>query len=415
MHSIQHSAAGLVSKDRLWSRLMAMSEIGKVGSCGVNRQAFTEEDIQARRLLAQWGRALGLASFHDQIGNLFLRMEGADAGAAPLLVGSHLDSQPSGGRFDGVYGVLAGLEAVEAILASGVRPSRPIEVVAWSNEEGGRFSPGGMGSQVFAGVHTLESFLEVRDAQQVSVRAALSNVLRSLPEIALRQQGPLPAAYLEAHIEQGPCLEQADLPVGVVTAIQGCQWLEINVNGEAAHAGTTPMSIRRDALFEAMQMAAQLRERALSLAPECRVTIGRLNVEPNTPNTVPSRVVFTVDFRHPDPVVFASTADALLASCKSQRCDVQVTELLRHAPVAFAEEIVSTVDRAGQELNCARLRLTSGAFHDALFLARCCPVGMVFARCRDGISHNPKEYSSPEDLEAATRVLTRTIERMTSS
>jgi N-carbamoyl-L-amino-acid hydrolase len=389
---------------------MAMAEIGKLGTTGVNRQAFTAEDIEARRLLASWGRALGLMPFHDAIGNLFLRFEGADASAAPVLVGSHLDSQPTGGRFDGVYGVLAGLEAVEAIRASGGRPSRPIEVVAWCNEEGGRFSPGSMGSQVFAGLNSLEKFLEVRDAEGVRLSNALDSCLRALPDIPLRSARTRPAAYLEAHIEQGPCLEQAALPVGIVTAIQGCQWLEISVSGEAAHAGTTPMSARHDALLDAVTLIGQLRACALALAPECRVTVGRLTVEPNTPNTVPSRVVFTVDFRHPDLAVFVRTADALLAACRSQPVAVEVRELLRHNPVIFADSIVSLLDQVGERMGCARMRMHSGAFHDALSLAHYCPVGMVFARCLRGVSHNPNEYASAEDLELATRVLTNAVE-----
>lgn len=408
------SASELVSQERLWARLMTMAEIGRVGATGVNRAAYSPEDIEARRLLVSWGRALGMTAEHDAIGNLFLRLQGTDTSAFPLLVGSHLDSQPNGGRFDGVFGVLAGLEAVEALCASNVRPARSIEVVAWANEEGGRFGPGAMGSQVFAGVRTPADFQNVADADGVIVRDALQATLRALPEVSHRSERQIPAAYLEAHIEQGPCLERAARPVGVVSGIQGCQWLECVVTGEAAHAGTTPLSERRDALVAAMELIGTLRTLCLSQAPDARFTVGRFTVTPNTPNTVPSSVTFTVDFRYPDRAVFARVANALLVARGAGNCEVRVRELFRHDPVAFPDRITAAVEQAASHVGCDPLRLASGAFHDALFLAGCCPTGMVFVRCREGISHNPREYASPEDLALGTRVLTRAIETLSS-
>jgi beta-ureidopropionase / N-carbamoyl-L-amino-acid hydrolase len=406
------SASALVSQERLWTRLMAMAEIGRVGATGVNRAAFSAEDIEARRLLVNWGRALGMTASHDAIGNLFLRLQGTDANAPALLAGSHLDSQPSGGRFDGVFGVLAALEAVEALRELGTPIMRSIEVVAWANEEGGRFGPGAMGSQVFAGLRTAADFQNVTDSEGVTLGDALQATLRALPEVAPRAHRQAPAVYLEAHIEQGPCLERAGRPVGAVSGIQGCQWLEFVVTGDAAHAGTTPLADRRDALLSAMDLIATLRALCLSDAPDSRFTIGRCTVEPNTPNTVPCRTTFTVDFRHPARDVFARVADALLAAPRSGNCEIQVRQLFRHDPVAFPARVTEAVDEAVSHVSCENLRLTSGAFHDALFLATCCPTGMVFVRCRDGISHNPREYASPEDLALGTRVLTRAIETL---
>lgn len=409
------SASTLVEGDRLWARLMAMAQIGRVGESGVNRAAFSPEDIQARRTLIGWASELGLSASHDAAGNLFLRLEGLDKDAPPVLVGSHLDSQPAGGRFDGVYGVIAGLEAVEALLAAGMRPARPVEVVAWSNEEGGRFAPGAMGSQVFAGVRQLADFLGVRDAGGITLQDALHMTLATLPEAPVRAECSKPAAYLEAHIEQGPVLERLDRAIAVVDGIQGCQWLEIVVTGEATHAGTTPIAQRRDALVAAMALMSTLRERCFAEAPDCRFTVGRLVVEPNTPNTVPGRATFTVDFRHPDHRVFARMANELCKIPQVNRCEVQVRELFRSAPVSFPLEMVRTTEDAVRHESCEVVHMTSGAFHDALFLARCCPVAMVFVRCRGGISHNPNEYATPEDLTAGTRALTRALEILSAA
>lgn len=389
---------------------MTLAQFGGFGDGGVNRAAFSREDVEARRTLIGWARTLGLDASHDAAGNLFLRLAGRHNDAPPLLVGSHLDSQPAGGRFDGVYGVVAGLEAVEAMLAAGMRPARPVEVVAWSNEEGGRFAPGAMGSQVFAGVRQLADFLDVTDSSGARLEQALHETLAALPDAPVRAERSRPAAYLEAHIEQGPLLEQCDNAIAVVDGIQGCQWLEIVVTGESAHAGTTPLSQRRDALLAAIALILTLRERCLSYAPDCRFTVGRLIVDPNTPNTVAGRVTFTVDFRHPDPAVFRRTADEMRSVAAALGCEVHARELFRSDPVAFPAQMVQSIEEAIRRVTGEVMHMTSGAFHDALFLARCCPVGMIFVRCRAGVSHNPNEFATPEDLTAGTRALTGAVE-----
>jgi N-carbamoyl-L-amino-acid hydrolase len=262
-----------------------------------------------------------------------------------------------------------------------------------------------MGSQIFSGVRTLADVLSVRDAAGVLLADALAETLAALPEAAPRAATPAPFAYLEAHIEQGPRLDRADLPVGVVLGIQGCLWLEYEVRGTAAHAGTTPHEYRRDALQAALELIGRLRERCLQRSPSCRFTVGRLIVEPNTPNTVPGRVTFTVDFRDADAVSFAELGRELRAAGAPRPCELNVRELFHHPPEMFSRRLVDVVATATREHDFPRFELVSGAFHDALFVAKVCPVGMVFVRCRDGVSHNPSEYAAPRDLTAGARVL----------
>jgi N-carbamoyl-L-amino-acid hydrolase len=397
---------------RLWSRLMSMAEIGKLGDTGVNRPAFSLQDRAARRLLYGWASGHGLQASQDAIGNLFLRYPGRDPALAPVLTGSHLDSQPSGGQFDGVYGVLAALEAVAALASADIRPARSIDVVAWSNEEGGRFAPGAMGSQVFAGVRSLDDLRDSRDADGIALGAALAETLAALPEAPIRNGRQLPSAYLEAHIEQGPRLERAGTPIGVVLGIQGCLWLEYTVTGFAAHAGTTPHEYRRDALEGAISLIARLRQHCIARSDNCRFTVGRIEVDPNTPNTIPGRVSFTVDFRDANPQLFDEIKDTLRGMAATPLFDTHVRELFCHPPQMFPPEIVADVAAAARAQNFASMELVSGAFHDALFIANLCPSGMIFIRCREGISHNPSEFASPDDVTAGAQVLMSALRRL---
>ncbi|MBK1671490.1 hypothetical protein CKO28_26175 [Rhodovibrio sodomensis] len=269
--------ASMVSDERLWRRHMEMAEIGAIAGGGVNRQALSGEDIQARDLLIKWGRQIGLVEAVDPIANLFLRLEGRDPGLPPLLVGSHMDSQPAGGRFDGIYGVLAGLEVVEAYVAADVRPQRSIEVVAWTNEEGSRFAPGSMGALCFAGQANPEDFHPVCDDSGVALADALRATLAATPGAAKRSLGFPIAGYLEAHIEQGPILETEGIPVGIVQGIQGSRQFEVFVSGEAAHAGTTPRSVRRDALQHACHLMGTSKNLAIQRYPGRIVDIGAMS------------------------------------------------------------------------------------------------------------------------------------------
>jgi N-carbamoyl-L-amino-acid hydrolase len=403
-----------IDSRRLWERLMAMAEIGRRGETGVDRPAFSLEDRAARRLLYGWAREHGLDVTQDPIGNLFLRCSGSRPELAPVLTGSHLDSQPTGGRFDGVFGVLASLEVVATLVQAGVQPVRPIEVVAWSNEEGSRFAPGSMGSQIFAGVHSLAEVLQVQDSGGVRLGTAVADTLAALPEAPLRDFGPAPSAYLEAHIEQGPRLEREGVPVGVVTGIQGCLWLECEVRGVAAHAGTTPQDCRCDAFEGAVRVIETLRTRCLTRSADCRFTVGRVKVEPNTPNTIPGRVTFTIDFRHSDPLVFGELSRELLTTRASPPFELDVRELFQHPPQMFPSAMTRVVADAVRSLGCPDFQLVSGAFHDALFLCGKCPTGMIFVRCRGGVSHNALEFAEPADLATGAQVLLQALLRLAS-
>jgi N-carbamoyl-L-amino-acid hydrolase len=328
-----------------------------------------------------------------------------------VLTGSHIDTQPTGGRFDGAYGVLAGLEVLEAMHLAGVQTARPIEVVAWTNEEGSRFQPGCTGSGSFVGDKPLDQVLAVRDRAGVLFRDALAETVAATPEARPRPLGMPVHAYLEAHIEQGPRLEQAGLPIGVVTGIQGSRRFEIDVEGEEAHAGTTPHAARKDALCAALDIAQALRQSMQDPEDVVRFTIGRFETYPGSPNVVPGRVHFTIDFRHPQARVLAERGDAVagIAVACAGACRVRVTDISYSAPVQFPAGMVGLIADAAAALGLPAMQMPSGAGHDAGLLHRVCPAGMVFVPCERGISHNEIENADPADLAAGTRVLAKAL------
>ena len=399
--------AAFVDRDRLQSRIDAMARFGAFGESGVNRQALSGEDVAARAAFVSWGRSLGLQPFSDPLANLFLRLEGADTAAAPIVIGSHLDSQPTGGRFDGAFGVLAALEAVEAIQAGGFRPTRPIEIVAWTNEEGSRFAPGMMGSAGFAGLRPLEAILALVDADGTSVRDALEQVFAEERDIPQRPLGFVPAAYVEPHIEQGPVLEQAGRIIGLVTGIQGKRTFRVTVTGAEAHAGTEPRARRRDALISAIAMVRALDELTRDDADVVRFTVGRFEISPNAPSVVPARVVFSIDLRHPDPDVLRHLGDQVIPTCveRAGACDVEAVELLNNPPVTFSAAIRQRLADIAGELDLSFEEIASGAGHDAVHLVSLCPTAMIFIPCRGGVSHNPDEYAEPAHMHAGAAVL----------
>ncbi len=294
------SGANAVREDRLWQRHAEMAKLGGTPKGGVNRQALSPEDAAARNLLAAWAKARGFSIFTDAIGNLFVRREGSDPDAAPVMSGSHMDSQPTGGRFDGMYGVLAAFEALEALEDAGLKTRRPLMAVAWTNEEGSRFQPGAMGSAVFAGRYGLADMLAAKDWEGVALGDALAATLKAAP--APMRGGPpgfALAGYLEAHIEQGPRLENERKTIGVVTGIQGSRRYIVQIRGEEAHAGTTPRTARKDAFATATRIAAAMYEATTDADDTLRFTIGRVEVHPGSPNTVPGQASFTIDMRHP--------------------------------------------------------------------------------------------------------------------
>ena len=400
-------AALAVDQARLWQRHVAMAEIGAIAGNGVNRQALSAEDIRARALLLEWAAARGYQPAVDDMANLFIRRPGRDPDAAPVVAGSHMDSQPAGGRFDGIFGVLAALEALEALDDAGIATRHPIDLVAWTNEEGGRYGPGCMGSAVFAGRMRLEDCLDLADSAGIRLGAALAETLAATPEVPRRSFGFRIAAYLEPHIEQGPQLEAGGLQVGVVTGIQGARWYVVEALGEPGHAGTAPLAGRKDALRAAVRMIVGLEELMHDPADRLRFTVGRLEVEPNSPNTVPARVTFSIDFRHPELGLLDDRSRRIGPLCQhlAGPCQVTVKETFNRPPCGFPKRIVDAIEGAAQALGIAHMRLPSGAFHDANFIAELAPTGMIFVPCERGISHSPAENARPEDLAAGARVL----------
>lgn len=406
-----------INEAQLWQRHMDMSQIGSIGNGGVNRQALSAEDITARRVLIDRAVARGYDVKVDAIANLYFIRKGRIDGAPYVATGSHMDSQPQGGRFDGIYGVLAGLEVLEALDEAGEETDHPLLVVAWTNEEGSRFSPGAMGSSVFAGVRDLSDFVDVTDADGVAFSEALEQTLAATPDVPEWESKPQIKAYVEAHIEQGPVLEARKLETGVVTGIQGARMFEIEVSGCAAHAGTAPMATRSDALVATMAMLSDLK--AFMDDPEdmIRFTVGRMQVFPNSPNVVPDLVRFTIDLRHPDQSILQSKGDGIGPICRENTgtCGLTIRETFTRNPCIFSEPIVSVIEESARELSLSACQLTSGAFHDALFLADICPTGMIFIPSVGGISHNPAEYSEPAHLAAGTRLLASTMVRLASN
>jgi N-carbamoyl-L-amino-acid hydrolase len=396
-----------VRQDRLWQRLMEMATIGATGRGGVNRQALTREDTEARLRLLAWAAQRGFSASVDAIGNIFIRRAGQEATASPVLSGSHLDTQPTGGNFDGIYGVLAAFEVLEAAADAGVTTSRPLDVVVWMNEEGCRFQPATMGSAVFAGALPLDTALATTDLAGISVAQALAE---SLQRLGVREQRGLRfpmAAYLEAHIEQGPILEAARHTLGIVSGIQGLRWFRVEVTGEAAHAGTTPRRIRQDAFVAAVRMVTTLQELLYDAADTVRFTVGRFEVAPNSPNTVPGRVLFTIDLRHPEAAVLTRLGNQVETVCREQAqdCGVVVTETLYSPPVEFDLGIRDRLRSAAARQGLTRMDMVSGATHDAKYMAGLCPTGMLFVPCRGGVSHNEAESAAPADLAAGTKIL----------
>ncbi|BBQ00195.1 Zn-dependent hydrolase [Burkholderia sp. SFA1] len=408
------SASTFVDEKRLAQRLAAMARIGATEKGGVNRQALSKEDAAAQRQLVQWGEALGLKPSVDAIGNLFLRLEGTDASAPPVLSGSHLDSQPTGGKFDGVFGVLAAFEAVEAIVASGVKPRASIDVVAWMNEEGSRFAPGMMGSAVFAGARELDAVLAVVDKHGVSVKDALRDVRETLRDVPERALGERVSAYVEAHIEQGPHLENEGLTIGVVTGIQGKRTFAVRVEGEAAHAGTSTRAERKDALLAAIAMVQALADALHDAEDIVKFTIGRFDVKPSAPSVVASSVDFSIDLRHPDSNVLQALGDKIQPICEAHAgvCAVHVTELSKAMSLDFPEPMRALIRDAASSLDLRHRDILSTAGHDARYLHYVCPSAMIFVPSHLGLTHCETEYSSSSDLTAGARLLADVLSKL---
>jgi beta-ureidopropionase / N-carbamoyl-L-amino-acid hydrolase len=395
-----------IDGERLWDSLMRMAEIGATPRGGVRRLALSAEDAQGRERFRGWCEALGLSVRTDAMGNMFARREGRNPHRAPVLFGSHLDSQPSGGKFDGALGVLAGLEVMRSLRDLDIATDAPLELVNWTDEEGSRFGRSLMGSGVWAGVYPEAEILDARDPEGVSVGDALDGI---------GARGPNPArafpadAYFELHIEQGPILEREGKAIGVVTGGQAQVWWDARIFGQDSHAGTTPPSTRRDALVCAARIVDLVDRMMRTRGEDGRGTVGYLQVLPNSRNVVPGEARFSVEFRHPDTAEmerlaaeFPREAGAIAQACN---VELELKELFRFPHQPFDPDCVALVRQAAAKLGYPAREIVSGAGHDAVYVARRVPTAMIFTPCKDGLSHNEAESILPEEAEAGCQVL----------
>lgn len=401
--------------DRLLGRINALGEIGRVngpnGEWGNARLALSREDALGRDLVVSWMQDLGMSVAVDAIGNAVGTWPGSDPTAAPVMMGSHIDTVRTGGRFDGNLGVLAGLEVVEAVQQADLRPRRSLQVAFFTDEEGARFPPDMLGSLVYVGGLALEEALDAIDSDGVRLGDELNAIgyAGSIPCPA----AAFPHAFVELHIEQGPLLEDEQVTIGAVTGVQGISWTEITVTGQSAHAGTTPMRLRRDPMVVAAQVVTEARAIARRMGGTQVATVGRLNAFPDLVNVVPSRVTFTVDVRNTDEQRLQQAEQALFAFARrmaaEEGCDISMKPLARFEPVEFDGRMIDLVEQTAHALGHSVKRMPSGAGHDAQMLARVCPSAMIFVPSINGLSHNLAEDTAPADLAAGANVLLQTV------
>jgi beta-ureidopropionase / N-carbamoyl-L-amino-acid hydrolase len=401
--------APTIDAGRLWRRHLTAAMLGATANGGVNRGALTDMDIELHRQLALDAHGLGFTVLVDDYGNTFFRRAGNDPQAPPVVSGSHSDTQPTGGRFDGIFGVLAAFEALEAIEDAGIQTRAALEAVIWNNEEGERFRPSQMGSAVYTGAAKLAPLLAAQDDTGRTIGECVQALRHALVgvDVARRPLGEPFAAFVEAHIEQGPILELEGIPIGVVSGIQGTRKFEVEVIGDEAHAGTMPRSGRRDAFVDAVAIVNRLHEIFHDAADEVRFTVGRFEVHPGALAVVPGRVWFTVDFRHPHEAVLAALGDQVEPCAKAAvtRCEVRVSEPSRARPTQFTDMVGNAIIRAADRRALAWRSIYSGAGHDARHMSAHCPTGMVFIPCDGGISHNERENARPEHVAAGAQVI----------
>lgn len=395
---------------RLWASLDRMAQIGATPKGGVCRLALSELDRESRDLFVTWAKEAGCQIRVDRMGNVFARRAGRQADAAPVVTGSHADSQPTGGKYDGIYGVLGGLEVIRALNDAGIETERPVDVVIWTNEEGSRFAPAMIASGVFANAFSLDFALSRKDAAGTT----LGDALQAIGYAGSEPVGGFPVhAFFELHIEQGAVLERAGKTIGVVTAGQGQRWYELTFRGTDAHAGTTPMDLRRDALVGAARVIDFVDQLGRQHAPNGRATVGMIEARPNSRNTVPGECFFTIEFRHPESAVLdamdASMREAVQRIASAQLLDAEITQIFDYAPVPFAPECVDAVRHAARTLDLPFQDIVSGAGHDACYMARVAPSGMIFIPCVGGLSHNEAEAITPEWATAGANVLLHAV------
>ena len=402
-----------VNGERLWSTLMEMADIGGTAKGGCNRQALTEKDKIGRELFIRWCKDIGCTMRVDQMGNLFLHKAGSDDSLPPVLMGSHLDTQPTGGKFDGVYGVLGGLEVLRTLHDAGITTKHPIEVAVWTNEEGARFSPAMVGSGVWCGEFDLEYGLSRTDKQGITIKQALEEIGFAGTEPC--QPFPVKAAF-ELHIEQGPILESLEKPIGVVKGVQGMRWYDLIIDGQPVHAGPTPMEQRRDPFMAQSAIVSELYALAAEHSPWARATFGDIKAEPGSRNTVPARLIMAVDLRHPDQKILeqmdAAFRDITQKTCEKFGLTFEIKDEWNSPAVEFNTDCINAVREATQANGYAYEEMFSGAGHDSVYTSRVIPTSMIFIPCEKGISHNEAENATPADIKAGCNVLLGAVMKM---
>ena len=395
-----------INGERLWDSLMQMAKIGATAKGGVCRLALTDLDREGRDLFVSWCEDAGCTVTIDKMGNMFARRPGTDNSLPPVVTGSHLDTQPTGGRFDGIYGVLCGLEVIRTLNDHNIQTLHPIEASVWTNEEGSRFPPAMVASGVFAGVFDLEYGLSRADLDGKTMGEELKRIgYDGALEVGNREF----KAFFETHIEQGPILENEHKTIGVVTDAQGQRWYEITLTGQEAHAGPTPMATRKDALVGAARIVEKVNQIGLANAPLACSTVGLMQVFPNSRNVIPGQVFFCVDFRHPEDATLSSMDNTLREYCDQVSTELGLEmdfkEIWYSPPVPFNKACVDSVREAAKASGYSHRDIVSGAGHDACYISRVAPTAMVFVPCENGISHNESENAEPADIEAGCNVL----------
>ena len=399
-----------VNGDRLWDSLMEMAKIGPGVAGGNNRQTLTDEDSEGRHLFKKWCEDQGCSMGLDKMGNMFAYREGTDPDALPVYVGSHLDTQPTGGKYDGVLGVLGGLEIIRSLNDLNIKTKHPIVVTNWSNEEGTRFAPPMLSSGVFGGMHTLDWAYNREDSEGKTFGDELVRIgWKGEEEVGVRKMH----AFFELHIEQGPILEAENKDIGVVTHGQGLSWTQITVTGKDSHTGSTPMPMRRNAGLGMARILEKVEEIALSHAPHAVGAAGHIDVYPNSRNVIPGKVIFTVDMRSPELSVIADMENRLMLEskniCENLGLEVEFEKVGGFDPVKFDEQCVSAVRDASEKLGYSHMNLISGAGHDACWINRVAPTAMIMCPCVDGLSHNEAEEISKKWATAGADVLLHAV------
>ena len=395
-----------INGERLWDSLIELAKIGATPKGGVCRLTLTDLDKQGRDLVIGWAKDAGMSVTIDKIGNGFMRRAGRNNALPPIMTGSHIDTQPTGGKFDGNYGVLAGIEVVRTLNDHGIETEAPIEVAFWTNEEGSRFVPVMMGSGVFAKAFTLEHAYAATDTEGKTVKDELARI----GYIGEQEPGDHPiGAYFETHIEQGPVLEDHDITIGVVQGVLGIRWFDCTVTGMEAHAGPTPMALRKDALQVATHLMQDVVAAAHRHAPHGRGTVGMVQVFPNSRNVIPGRVKFSIDLRNATDALVDEMADEVKACAARLSAQtglaIHIELVSSYSAIGFHPDCVDAVARAAARLGYSNMPAVSGAGHDAVYMAQLAPSGMIFIPCKNGISHNEIEDAKPEHITAGCNVL----------